>query len=106
MKLSQLAAKPQLIQVTIDDDATIKEFGEAVEFWIYDRQDLATFMKLANIKEDNFNEITNLTKQLVLDEDGKPIFKDEKQIPMTLMIKVVEKMVQSLGNGIGQTIKT
>lgn len=106
MKLSQLAAKPQLIQVTIDDEATIKEFGEAVDFWMYDRQDLETFMKLANMKEDNFTEITRLTKQLVLDEKGKPVFEQEKQIPMTLMIKVVEKMVQSLGNGIGQTIKT
>ena len=45
MKLSQLAAKPQLIKLSIDDEATVKEHGEAIEFWTWDRQPLDTFMK-------------------------------------------------------------
>ena len=47
MKLSQLTAKPQLIEISLDDEATIKEFGEPVTFSTWDRQNMDTFMKLA-----------------------------------------------------------
>ena len=44
MKLSQLTAKPQLIDIHIDDEDTIKEFGEAIEFWTWDRQQVAMIL--------------------------------------------------------------
>ena len=43
MKLNQLAAKPQLIRVEINDEETIKQFGESLEFWIWDRQPMDKF---------------------------------------------------------------
>ena len=38
MKLSQLAAKPTLIKLELDDEDVVKEYGEPLEFWIHDRQ--------------------------------------------------------------------
>jgi hypothetical protein len=38
MKLSALTAKPQLIEVSIDDEDTMKEFGEPITFHTWDRQ--------------------------------------------------------------------
>jgi hypothetical protein len=32
MKLSQIAAKPKLIVFSLDDEATVKEYGEPVKF--------------------------------------------------------------------------
>ena len=47
MKLTQLTAKPKLIPITIDDEDTVKEYGEPIEFWMYDKHKLETlFTKL------------------------------------------------------------
>lgn len=105
MKLSQLASKPQLQKIILDDEATVKEYGEAIEFWVYDRQDMDTYMKMATLKDNDFSEITGLVKDMILDDKGEPILNGERQLPVALMIKVVERVVQNLGNVISQTMK-
>lgn len=105
MKLSQLASEPQLQKIILDDEATVKEYGEAIEFWVYDRQDMDTYMKMATLKDNDFATITGLVKDMILDEKGKPILDGDRQLPVALMIKVVERVVQNLGNVISQTMK-
>jgi hypothetical protein len=97
MKLSQLAAKPQLIQLTIDDEATIKEHGEAIEFWTWDRQPLETFMKLANSDQQNAGGMIDIVRTLILDEKGKEIITKDTMLPSTVLIKVISKIVETLG---------
>jgi hypothetical protein len=53
MKLAELAKKPQLIKVTITDEDIVTEFGEALEFWTWDRQPMDTFLKLASVDQAN-----------------------------------------------------
>lgn len=45
MKLSQLAAKPQLVKVVLDDQDTLEQFGEALEFYTWDRQPMEVLLK-------------------------------------------------------------
>ena len=97
MKLSQLAAKPKLIPFTLDDEDTVKEFGEPVEFYSWDRQPLEMFMKLANADQQDMASMIGLVKTLILDEDGKEIIKGENMLPSTLLIKVIGKVVETLG---------
>lgn len=97
MKLSQLAAKPTLIPFVLDDEATVKEFGEPVEFYSWDRQPLDVFMKLANADQQNIGEMIGLVKTLILDEEGKEIIKGDNMLPSSLLIKVISKVVETLG---------
>lgn len=97
MKLSQLAAKPQLIKLTVDDEATVKEFGEPVEFWTWDRQPLDTFMKLANSDNSNPGEMIDVVRTLILDETGKQVITKDSMLPSTILIKVIGKIVETLG---------
>jgi hypothetical protein len=106
MKLSQLTAKPKLIELKIDDEAIVKEYGETLEFYVYDRQTMDTFMKLATIDQNNFHQIADIVKEMVLDEKGKPILKGEETLPMDVMLIVIDKVVNSLGNPKGQTLAT
>ena len=65
MKISQIASKPQLIKLVIEDPEIIKEYGnEPIEFWTYDRQPLETFMKLLIIFEGSFTIILLAYKTL------------------------------------------
>ena len=97
MKLTQLAAKPQLVKITIDDEEIVKEYGEALDFWIYDRQPIEKFIKLATVKDDNMMEIVGMINEMILDEDGTHIIKDGLSLPTQVMTKVVAKVVEKLG---------
>ena len=97
MKLSQLTAKPQLIDIHIDDEDTIKEFGEAIEFWTWDRQPMDTFMKLANSNGNDISNIISVVRTLILDEKGKQILKDEEMLPTHVLMKAIGKVTELLG---------
>ena len=103
MKLSELSQKPKLIEVVLEDEATVEEFGEPLSFWTWDRQPLEQYIKLANIASDNDGKKVNIgdmievVKGLVLDEEGKEIMTDGNTLPFSIMTKVVEKVTQSLG---------
>ena len=53
MKLSQITAEPKLIEIALDDEATVKEYGEALTFHTWDRQPMEVFMRLANADQKN-----------------------------------------------------
>jgi hypothetical protein len=97
MKLTQLAAKPQLVKITIDDKETIAEYGEAVEFWVWDRQPIERFIQMATIKQDDFGSLVETVNGMVLDEDGKPICNDGVTLPAGIMTRVINKVVETLG---------
>jgi hypothetical protein len=97
MKLSQLTAKPQLIDLHIDDEETIKEFGEAIEFWTWDRQPMDVFMKLANATSSDTSSIISIVRTLILDEKGKEVLKDDAMLPTHVLMKAIGKVTELLG---------
>lgn len=102
MNLKELKAKPQLIQVTVDDPMVVEAYGEPVEFWMYDRQDLPTFLKLSQVN-DNREYIMEIVRELVLDEKGKPILEEGDVLDIEILMKVIEAVVTRLGNFRSQT---
>jgi hypothetical protein len=97
MKLTQLAKKPQLIKMTLDDEETVKEYGESLEFWIWDRQPIDKFIKLATMKNENIGDLVTTINDMVLDEQGKPVIKDGLTLPTGIMTRVIGKVVETLG---------
>ena len=97
MKLTQLAAKPQLIKIELLDDEIQQEYGEAIEFWIWDRQPMSNFVKFANLKEDDIGSMMTTIQDLVLDEQGHKFLTDETTIPIPVLTKVIQRVVETLG---------
>jgi hypothetical protein len=97
MKITQLAAKPQLVKMTLDDEEIVKEFGEALEFWIWDRQPIDKFIRLATLKAEDFGQLIAAVNDMVLDEDGSPALKDGETLPTNVMTKLIGKVVETLG---------
>ena len=107
MKLAELAKEPKLTKITIDDPSMVKTYGEAIEFWVYDRLDMETFMKLANLEgQQNMEDVVKVMKNLIMDEKGKPILANGKILPNDVMIKAVERTVVALGNFATPTSQT
>lgn len=105
MKLAELATIPKLKCVTIDDKDIVEKYGEPVDFWMYDRVDMTTYMKLANLEnaDNNFGNLVEGMKDIMLDEDGTPILKDKALLPPDILVKAVEKAIQNLGNQVTPT---
>ena len=103
MKLSEITKNPQLIEVLIDDKETVKEYGEALSFHTWDRQPMDVFIKLANLssnienKNPNIGDMIDVVKTLILDEDGKQILTDKNAMPTNILMKVIQKVTESLG---------
>lgn len=97
MNLKNLASKPKLIPVIMDDEAIVKKYGEPLEFYTWDRQPVNVFLNMATIDADNSAAIFEAVKDLVLDEDGKPIIQGEETLPMDVMMAVINQVVADLG---------
>ena len=106
MKLKALAKKPQLTQVTINDDALVEKYGEPLDFWIYDRYEMDLYLKLMNNDEKDIVGLSSTIKEMVMDDDGSPIFGDGEIIPADVLTKMIEEVVAQLGNSVAQTSKT
>jgi hypothetical protein len=97
MKLSQLAREPQLIKVTLDDADLVTEYGEAIEFWTWDRQPMDTFMKMASVNPEDTSTILLAVRALVLTETGDPVLSETATLPTKVMLRVIETVVEGLG---------
>lgn len=97
MKLSEITSQPKLVEIKIDDEETIKEYGEALSFHTWDRQPLDVFMRLANIDVKNTGELIQIVKTLILDEKGKEIVTDKSMLPVNVLMKAIQKVTDILG---------
>jgi hypothetical protein len=97
MKLAELSQKPELIKIEIDKAELVEKYGDTLEFFCFDRQPLDTFTKLANADTGDAGTMTMLFKDLILDEDGTPIIKDDHVLPMDVMVEAITLIGDRLG---------
>ena len=97
MQLSQIAAKPQLIKMILDDEDTVREFGEPVEFYTWDRQPMDVFMQLAAVSNKDPQVMIGIIRTLILDDAGKEIITKDAMLPSSILLRVVGKVVDLLG---------
>jgi hypothetical protein len=97
MKLSEIAKKPKLVEVTINDTDIVAEFGEALTFWTWDRQPMDVFLKLAAIDQSNTASVIEAVRELILNEDGSPVLTGEESLPTKVLMRVIVTVVESLG---------
>jgi hypothetical protein len=97
MKLKDLASKPKLIPVVLDDEDTIASYGESLEFYTYDRQPIQIFMKLASTQGTDNESMLELVRTMILDEEGNQILNDEISIPGPVLMRAITKIVATLG---------
>lgn len=97
MRLSELAKEPKLEKIVIDNEALVKKYGEELEFYIYDRQPLDIFTKLADITDANVGEYIHVLKDIILDELGEPVCKDNLVLPIDVLSEALKLIGDKLG---------
>ena len=102
MNIKELARKPKLRKITVDTPTIVEAYGEPVDFWMYDRQSVPTYLQLAQIK-DNHAEIFEIMKTIIMDEQGLPVLKVGEMLPIDIMVPILEAAILQLGNAQAQT---
>lgn len=97
MKINQLASKPQLVKIVLDEEDIVKEYGEAIEVWTWDRQPLEVFMKLANAQGQDTGAVIDIVRTLILDENGKQVISGDNMLPTRVLLPLIKKIVDTLG---------
>lgn len=99
MKLAQLAAKPQLVKITIDDPEITQRFSnsEPIEFYTWDRQPLSQFMSLAALDTTDTVSLLNAVRTMILDDTGQEIITEENVLPGPVLMTAMAKITETLG---------
>lgn len=97
MKLTELAAKPQLIKLVLDTPDVIERYQEPLEFYTWDRQPLDVFVKLAQINNSNIGDVIDIVRTMILDESGNQVIQNDVMLPSTVLIQAIGKITDTLG---------
>ena len=101
MQLAALAAEPQRKKLILDDEKIVEKYGEPIEFYILDRLPLSEYMALVESMagaQDDYGKMVDFAKQLMLDQNGKPILTGKKQLPGDIAMAAIQKVSTELGN--------
>ena len=97
VNLKTLAAKPQLIKIVLDTEEIKEQYGDELEFYIYDRQPIDKFIKIASTMNTDYTGAVTMMNDLILDEDGKPVCNDGLVLPSGVMSMAIQKVIEHLG---------
>lgn len=104
MDLRAVAAKPKLERVIIDKPEIVAAVGEPLEFYMWDRQSMATYVRLSNTNKNDLNLLLAEVKRLVLDSEGNPMLAEDDELPIDVLTETVNAVVARLGNLQSQTL--
>lgn len=102
MDLKAIATKPQLQKFTLDSKFVMDTYKEPLEFYMWDRQSMPTFIRLSSIDKSDFAAMIECVRDLVLDSEGNQMLDRGDELPVNIMLDLINKVVDHLGNSVGQ----
>lgn len=99
MNLRELTAKPTLIKITLDDETIMEQYGEALEFYTWDRQPMEKYLTIvsSDMTPEKMPELIDFCKTMILDDTGKPVMSGDELLPSYVMSLAVNKVITNLG---------
>lgn len=96
--ISELARKPQLLEIQLDAEDIVKEYGEPVVFYMKDFVDISTYFDFFRSQADGNTEGLNLVlKKLILNKDGQQVLGDGEALPVDVAVAALGKINENLG---------
>lgn len=98
MDIKKLAKKPELVEVVLDGEDIVKEYGEAITFYMKDFVDINTYFDFFRSQnEKSGDELTKLMASIILNKDGKPVLAEGEGFPIDISIAALTKINETLG---------
>jgi hypothetical protein len=98
MNIDQLAKKPQLEQLTLDDSDIVEMYGEPITFWMFDHVDINTYFDFYKYQgEQNGELLMSALRKIILNAEGKPAIAQDTVLPVDVSIAALTKINEHLG---------
>jgi hypothetical protein len=98
MDIKKLAKKPELIEIVIDDETIVKDYGDSITFWMKDQLDINTYFDFYRSQgEKDGEDLNRIIAKLVLNKDGKPVLGEGETFPIDITVSVLTKINENLG---------
>ena len=98
MDISNLAKKPELVELCIDDQDLVDRYGEAITFYMIDEMGIDTYFAFYRLQqEQRAEELNKLLRKIILKKDGTPALGNEQVLPVDLTLAVLVKINDFLG---------
>lgn len=97
MNLEQLATEPQLIKCVLDDEETLEQYAEALEFWVWDKQPITNYARFMTAETADPTKLLEFCQTMILNSSGEPVITQGKILPTQVMVKAVNKVVERMG---------
>jgi len=98
MNINELAKKPQLEQVTLDDPDLVETYGETITFWMYDHVDINTYFDFYKYQsEQNGELLMSALRKIILNAEGQPAMDDNTVLPVDVSLAALTKINEHLG---------
>jgi hypothetical protein len=98
MDIKQLAKRPELVEITLDGEDIIKEYGETITFYMKDFVDITTYFDFFRSQgEKSGGELNVLMRKIILNKDGQPVLGDDEALPIDISVAALTKINECLG---------
>jgi hypothetical protein len=98
MNIKDLAKKPQLIEVIIDQEEIVKEYGDTITFWMYDHIDINTYFDFFRSQStNNGTELNAIMRKIILNSEGQPSLAEDEILPVDIALAALTKINETLG---------
>lgn len=95
--IGDFARKPEMVQIVLDHEDIINEFGDKVIFYMKDFVDINTYFDFYRSQSENNGELGTILEKIILNEDGQPALKEGDQLPVNLAVAALAKINETLG---------
>ena len=107
MDISKLAKKPQLIELVLDSEDIIDQFGEPISFYMKDHMGVGTYFDFYRLQQQEDDALLNdLIRKLVLKQDGTPALAEDEVLPVKLILAILMKINDFLGKSVTKAAST
>jgi hypothetical protein len=98
MDIRQLAKRPELVEIVLDSEDIVKEYGESITFYMKDFVDITTYFDFFRSQgEKSGGELNVLMRKIILNKDGQPVLGDDEALPIDISVAALTKINECLG---------
>lgn len=96
--ISEFAKTPELMEIVLDSEDIIAEYGEPVVFYMKDFVDINTYFDFFRSQaEGNGEGLNEVIRKLILNKEGNTVLGPGQALPVDLAVAVLGKINENLG---------
>jgi hypothetical protein len=97
--IKEFARKPQLVELVLDGEDIIAEYGEPITFWMTDYVDINTYFDFFKSQSDNGggDQLNFLMRKIIKNDQGESVLGEDEALPIDIAVAALTKINETLG---------